>query len=152
MNWKIKAYWILVKIQSCTDIKQLSILNMLSVIVCVLYIVFIVYSLYIYIHYILSVRMWHNLHKPWCLHTQRQFCSPVCREGESRSRRSSGLGRGQSSRPPACCHGNPAGSYYYYCCSRDRRCDDHLTETSRGRQTCMWCVVSWMEIGVRSLL
>lgn len=55
-------------------------------------------------------------------------CSPVCRGGGSRSRRSSGRGHGLSSRPPACCHGNPADSYCYYCCSRGHRCGDHLTE------------------------
>lgn len=56
-----------------------------------------------------------------------RFCSPICREGESHSRRSSGRGHGLSFHHRACCHGNPVGSYCYCCCSRDRRCDGRLT-------------------------
>lgn len=69
-----------------------------------------------------------------CLYCDWQHSLPICREGESRSRRSFGRGHGPSSHPPACCHGMPADSCCYYCCSRGRHCGDHLTERHRNRK------------------
>lgn len=89
-------------------------------------------------------------------HCDRQLCSPICHVGESRSRRSSGRGRGPSSRPRACCCGNPAGSYCYYCCSRDRRCGGRLIERhregvrERERERYMRCAVCRLEISIIS--